>query len=149
MHAETPETGTTRRRLFASAGAVGAGALLSACGDGPSAPGRDSRRGARPGQVVAEIDQVDVGGGFINRSARVVVAQPREGEFRAFSAVCTHEGCIVSVIVDQTIVCGCHGSTYSLEDGSVLTAAQGLTVQTQEPLPQVAVEVQGSTIVRS
>jgi Rieske Fe-S protein len=49
-----------------------------------------------------------------------VVTQPTSGQFKCFTAVCTHQGCIVSDVSDGTINCACHGSQYSIEDGSVV-----------------------------
>ena len=42
------------------------------------------------------------------------------GEFKPFSAVCTHLGCIVNKIGNGTIDCPCHGSMYSVKDGHVV-----------------------------
>lgn len=138
---------TSRRALFAGAGAVGAGALLAACGDGDGgagAPGDDT-----PDGVLAEVDEVQVGGGHINAAAQVVVTQPSEGDFRGFSAICTHQGCTVSDISEGTINCRCHGSRYSIEDGSIVQAAMGETPETQDPLPPVDVVEDDGTIVRA
>ena len=59
-----------------------------------------------------------VGGGVVEDD--VVLTQPTEGEFRAFTAVCTHAQCLVTGVADGTINCPCHGSQYSIEDGSVV-----------------------------
>jgi Rieske Fe-S protein len=48
----------------------------------------------------------------------VVVTRSAAGEFRGFSAECTHTGCIVASVTDGLIVCPCHGSRYHL-DGTV------------------------------
>jgi Rieske Fe-S protein len=48
-----------------------------------------------------------------------VVTQPQDGEFKAFSAVCTHSGCLVGEIAGGTINCMCHGSKFDITDGSV------------------------------
>src|SRR5437660_96129 len=40
------------------------------------------------------------------------------GDFRAFSAVCTHAGCSVDVSGGQ-FICPCHGGTYSAQTGAV------------------------------
>jgi Rieske Fe-S protein len=34
--------------------------------------------------------------------------------------VCTHEGCKVSQVANGTIDCPCHGSRFSIVDGSVV-----------------------------
>ena len=46
-----------------------------------------------------------------------MVTQPTEGEFQGFSFVCTHSGCPVNQVTDE-ILCPCHGSKFSLTDGS-------------------------------
>ncbi|MFP5282669.1 MAG: Rieske (2Fe-2S) protein, partial [Actinomycetes bacterium] len=43
---------------------------------------------------------------------------PAAGEFRAYSAVCTHQGCLVNEVA-TTINCPCHGSAFAIADGSV------------------------------
>jgi Rieske Fe-S protein len=48
-----------------------------------------------------------------------VVTQPSAGKFKAFSATCTHQGCPVAGVDGGTINCTCHGSKFSIEDGSV------------------------------
>ena len=45
--------------------------------------------------------------------------QPVAGQFKAFTAVCTHQGSVVSSIVDGKITCATHGSVFSAADGSV------------------------------
>jgi Rieske Fe-S protein len=156
---ETTAGVTSRRMLFAGAGAVGAGALLAACGDGngidpggPYAPPRTDDDGPTDdgsGDALANVDDVEVGGGFINASERVVITQPAEGQFRGFSAICTHQGCTVSSVSGGTINCPCHGSRYSIEDGSVVQSAPELTQDTQAPLPEVEIMADGDTIVRA
>jgi len=67
---------------------------------------------------VATAD-VPVGGGVVLKDADYVVTQPTEGEFKAFSKICTHKGCPVAEVA-KTINCKCHGSKFSIEDGSVV-----------------------------
>jgi nitrite reductase/ring-hydroxylating ferredoxin subunit len=142
--AAQPAPVTTRRVLLAGAGAAGAGALLAGCGGGGPAGGDDRADG-----VIAEIGEIEVGGGHINATERVVVTQPSVGDFRGFSAICTHMGCTVSSVRDGTINCACHGSRYSIEDGSVVQPAMGMTLDNQNPLPPVDVIEEDGTIVRA
>ncbi len=79
----------------------------------------DTDGGAAGGPVATKAD-IPVGSGKIFEADKVVITQPTEGDFKAFSAVCTHQGCLVSTIKDGEIDCVCHGSRYSIEDGSVL-----------------------------
>ena len=52
--------------------------------------------------------------------ADYVVTQPTSSEYKAFSKTCTHAGCPVARVADQQIQCDCHGSRFSITDGSVL-----------------------------
>jgi Rieske Fe-S protein len=65
------------------------------------------------------ISRVPVGGGVILENADYVITQPTKGEFKAFSKICTHQGCPVASVSNGVIHCNCHGSEYSIEDGSV------------------------------
>ena len=120
----------TRRGVIRGA-AVGGLALplLAACGDdaaaptdtepsGAVSPGADGSSGA--GEVTVAKSDVPVGGGTIIDSS-VVVTQPAEGEFKAFTAICTHQNCPVTDVTDGKIHCNCHQSFYSIDDGSVIS----------------------------
>ena len=50
----------------------------------------------------AQTSDIEVGGGTIFPEDQVVITQPSDGEFKCFSAVCTHQGCIVSSVSDGT-----------------------------------------------
>lgn len=146
---------------------MGATAVLAACGtepdddrdpfepappaEDPGAPegsngDADGDEDGGGGEVLASAEDIEVGGGLIVADQNVVVTQPTEGEFRGFSAVCTHQGCLVSDIADGTINCNCHFSRFSIEDGSVIEAAEGGDPAGQDPLPEVEIEVNGSEI---
>ena len=109
---------SSRRRALAIGG-VGAAALTTAaCGSegatitntsaGAGSGTTGSSTGAAAGTSVAKAD-VPEGGGVIMKDAKIVVTQPAAGDFKAFSAVCTHQGCVVSAVTD-TIDCACHVS---------------------------------------
>ncbi|MDQ3629118.1 MAG: Rieske (2Fe-2S) protein [Actinomycetota bacterium] len=121
-----------RRRLLRGGAGLAAGAALVACGDdgGTSPADTDSSDPADGGDgptgdtngagaALTAAADVPVGGGSIFGDAGVVVTQPAEGEFMAFSSVCTHQGCQVADVT-ETINCDCHGSRFSIEDGSVV-----------------------------
>lgn len=74
-----------------------------------------------PREALAARSDIPVGAGRTFPAANVVVTQPRSGTFNAFSATCTHQGCTVDSVNERTINCPCHGSGYSIVDGSVLT----------------------------
>ena len=67
-----------------------------------------------------------MGGGKVFADDKVVVTQPEKGEFKAFSAVCTHAGCLVSGVKDSVITCDCHGSRFSTgHQGAALCRHRG------------------------
>ena len=128
-------------------GALGAAAALAACGgsDGgatasssaatspesagsPSSSAAASSDAAPQGEVLGPVDQVVVGSGVVYDGPKVVVTQPAQGDVRGFTAVCPHQGCLVSEVTNNEILCPCHGSLFSAEDGAVLTgpATSGL-----------------------
>jgi Rieske Fe-S protein len=92
--------------------------------------------------ALATTAEVPEGGGKIIDGKNIVITQPQAGTFKAFSAVCTHQGCIVSTVADGTIDCPCHGSKFSVKDGSVVNGPA------TRPLPPVAIKVEGTSIVQ-
>jgi Rieske Fe-S protein len=92
--------------------------------------------------ALTRTDDVPVGGGVIFTADRVVVTQPRAGDFKCFSAVCTHEGCLVTG-VGSTIVCNCHGSSFDLATGEVLGGPA------PAPLPAVDFTINKDQVVLS
>ncbi len=99
--------------------------LDRACRIGPSAFRRvDHSRVAPAGSATAGLAataDVPVGGGVILADPALVITQPTAGDFKAFSSICTHQGCAVAEVTANEIVCPCHGSKFSATDGSVLT----------------------------
>ena len=93
--------------------------------------------------ALATTSSVPVGGCFVNADAKVVVTQPTEGDFKAFSAVCTHQGCLVESSSDGEIPCPCHLSHFSLEDGSPLSGPASA------PLAPVEITVDGDSITQA
>jgi len=81
---------------------------------------KKARKTARPkGTVLGAASDIPVGGGAIYAAAKVVVTQPASGQYHAFSAVCTHVGCVVNKVANGTIDCPCHGSQFRITDGAV------------------------------
>ena len=140
----TPASGTTRRAVLLGAGAIGAAGVLAACGSSSPAPSTERRwsngGGAPASPQPIKVTDVPAGGGAIFPDQNVVVTQPVAGQFKAFSATCTHEQCIVSRIQQGRIICPCHGSEYNIADGSV---ANGPATR---PLPPKTATVTGDTI---
>ena len=89
-------------------GAVAA-AMLAGCGSGNS---------TRATPVTVDKSDIPVGGGVVRADAGIGITQPGENSFLAFSSVCTHQGCDVSEVRDDGIYCACHGSLFSITDGS-------------------------------
>ena len=148
-----------RRTVLAGTGVAGAAVLLTACGGGSSkASGSSGSDGSAPqgaassgsapqgstssgtgAQELTATSAIPVGGGKVFTSQQVVVTQPTAGEFKCFTAVCTHQGCIVGSVADGLITCPCHGSQYHIADGSVARgpapsplAAKSITVSNGE-----------------
>jgi Rieske Fe-S protein len=148
------------RRAFGGAALLGVTApVLAACGEDepsasggsgssstPSESGGESSSGGSGGSggaagLVAAAD-VPVAGGVILKDEELVVTQPSEGTFKGFSAICTHQGCLVADVSDGQINCSCHGSAFSAEDGSVVNGPASA------PLEEVALKVQGGQVTQ-
>ncbi|WP_203335811.1 Rieske (2Fe-2S) protein [Nocardioides limicola] len=147
---ETP--GLTRRRALGVAGIGIAVPALAACGDDngdpvgvdPDGLSQGGNQAPGPGSADGIVDAADVpvGSGVIVAEERVVVTQPTAGDFRAWSAVCTHDGCLVSRMDGAEIVCTCHFSRYSITDGSVVGGPA------PAPLDEVSISVEDGRVVR-
>ena len=141
-------TALTRRTLIGGAGAVTAGAALTACGSSgdsgevrPAAPAPTTTTPPGPdAKVVASVADVPVGGGVLLDSERLVVTQPAEGDFRAYIAICSHQGCNLSGVDGGRIICPCHGSRYDLDGVPVEGPAK-------RPLKSRPVAARGSDLV--
>src|SRR4051794_39734278 len=116
---------STRRVVLLGAGALGATAGLAACNSDadtvasgplpagspvPSSPGSDGA-----GATLVAANDVPSGGGVIKGD--YVITQPSDGVFKAFSKVCPHKGCDVAKVSGGLIICPCHNSRFSIEDG--------------------------------
>jgi Rieske Fe-S protein len=140
-----------RQHVLRGAGVLLTAGALAACGNDsgepavasdttpPAAPPNTSDPAAAPQSgVLTKASDVPVGSGVI--VGDVVVTQPSAGDFKGFSAKCTHKGCTVNAVANGTIDCPCHGSKFNL-DGTV---ANGPAT---EPLQPKAVSVDGQDIV--
>jgi Rieske Fe-S protein len=139
----------TRRCVLLGAGVLGVAGVLTACstaavpydandagqapGTTPTTPSGASGMASQPassagaksgsgpaGTLLGAASDVPVGGGMVYTAAKVVVTQPSKGEYKAFSAVCTHVGCLCNQVAGGTINCPCHGSKFKITDGSVV-----------------------------
>ena len=133
-------SGVSRRRALTGAAGLGIGLpVLAACGGGTSSSAADSAPTAAPGTVLASAAEIPVGGGAVFADAGVVITQPTAGDFKGFSVTCTHSGCPVNQVT-STINCPCHGSTFSLTDGSPQAGPAS------SPLAPVALSLAGDQI---
>ena len=156
-------TAMNRRRALTGSAAIVVGVpVLAACGSGdepstdpssstspspsdasPSEPSTDGTATPSAAAALATTSSVPVGGCFVNADAKVVVTQPTAGQFKGFSAICTHQGNPVGSVQGGQIVCPFHNSHFNITDGSPVSGPA------QSPLPAVNVAVQGSNIVQS
>ncbi|MFD3504491.1 Rieske (2Fe-2S) protein [Streptomyces sp. NPDC058676] len=134
--------GPTRRTILLATGAAALTVGCSEYGDEGSDEdtGAPSSVDASAGQELAKTSDIPVGGGTIFPDERIVVTQPKEGEFKAFSNICTHQQCPVANVSDGTINCTCHGSKFSITDGSVAKPPA------TKPLPEKQIKVSGESI---
>jgi nitrite reductase/ring-hydroxylating ferredoxin subunit len=152
----------SRRRALAGAAVGGLTLpLLAACGGGSSSAtandpsvttssgGKDPGNGGQSPAADALVATADVpvGGGVILASRNVVVTQPEKGTFEGFSATCTHQGCTLASVASGTINCGCHGSQFSISDGSNVAGPSGSPAGSVAALPKVEVSVKGANVV--
>lgn len=134
-------TGCTTYDANNNGGLVGQ-APKTAPASGGAASGGTASGGAAAASVLATTSEVPDGGGKIIDGKNIVITQPQANSFKAFSAICTHQGCTVSSVADGTIDCPCHGSKFSIKDGSVVNGPA------TSPLPSVAIKVEGTSIVQ-
>ncbi len=150
---------------MAAAGAAGLAAALTACGgsddnsssstdtsssagstgstggaDAGGSPSGAASSGSGGGTALTTTADIPEGGGKVFADQKVVVVQPKAGEFKAYSAICTHQGCPVKSIADGVINCPCHNSNFNIADGSVKSGPA------KQPLPAVQITVSGDQI---
>jgi Rieske Fe-S protein len=149
------EKSISRRKVVASFGALSVAGLIGACSTESSQEAVEPESTQTPEATVEpspteevatgliSVAEIPVGGAVILSDQKVVVTQPTPGEINAFSVTCTHQGCPVSQVSEQGIVCACHNSVFSTQDGSVLSGpATG-------PLAAVEIFIENDQIFKS
>jgi len=143
---------SSRRALIARAGAVSLTGVLAACGGDDQPPSSTSKTpgaapattgGPRPPTSPAPLttkSKIPVGGAVSYGADGVIVAQPTAGKFVGFSAICTHQECVLTNIKGDRIKCGCHQSEFSAKDGRVLNGPANRS------LPKVDLKIEGENI---
>ena len=138
----------SRRGVIASAVGVSAVAALSACStevsELTSTPSPEAPATTSP-VAVAKTSDIPIGSGkkFDVEGVPILITQPRAGEFRGFSAVCTHAGFVMTNMANSEIKCDNHGAVYSADDGSVLSGPAALA------LGKVTVTIEGDDVLVS
>ncbi|MCC2593363.1 Rieske (2Fe-2S) protein [Tessaracoccus sp. OS52] len=126
---------STRREVLITGAAIATSLLASGCA------ATESRQAAPDSAIEVDKSQVPVGGGIVLADPKIVVTQPVEGTFLAFSAVCTHQGCTVRDVKPEGINCACHGSVFDTGDGSPIAGPAS------EPLQSLSVEDSGNKLI--
>ena len=129
-----------------SGGGDGAESGGASSGDGGGESGGNGGGGSGP-EAIAQESEVEPGGAlaFQNDGEAAVLVHLENGDFVAYSAVCTHQGCEVAYNQDEgTLNCPCHGSVFDPAQGG---EPQGGPAQ--QPLPEIQVDVQNGSVVRA
>ena len=97
------------------------------------------------GKAIASESKVAPGSAFKFKDSGnpAVLVHLDYGDFVAYSAVCTHQGCTVAY-KDGNLACPCHGSVFDPADGAAVVAGPA-----PRPLPEIPVKVQGSEVVKA
>jgi Rieske Fe-S protein len=92
------------------------------------------------GHLLAQVAQVPMDGGIVLAADKIVLSRSETGQVHGFSAVCTHQGCLVGSVEKGQIICPCHGSRFDAQTGAVVNGPAAL------PLPSVPVAVRNGGI---
>ena len=160
----------SRERFIWLGSALGVGAAsasLVACGGGSGSSGGGGSQGGNSGggysggskaassstsggeakaggAAIAGESEVAPGSAvsFKDSGNPAVLVHLKNGDFVAYSAVCTHQGCTVKYKGGQ-LACPCHGSVFDPAKGAEVVAGPA-----PSPLPEIPVKVQGGEVVR-
>jgi cytochrome b6-f complex iron-sulfur subunit len=104
--------------------------------------GGDAKAG---GGAIASESEVAPGSAikFEDSGNPAVLVHLDNGDFVAYSAVCTHQGCTVAY-KDGNLACPCHGSIFDPANGASVVAGPA-----PRPLPEIPVKVQGGEVIKA
>jgi cytochrome b6-f complex iron-sulfur subunit len=111
-------------------------------GGSKASSGGDAQAG---GAAIASESEVAPGSAykFKDSGNPAVLVHLKSGDFVAYSAVCTHQGCTVAYKGGK-LACPCHGSVFDPAKGAEVVAGPAPT-----PLPEIPVKVEGGEVVRA
>ncbi len=146
-------------KLGAALGAGGA-SLVAACGGGEQAseePG--AVKGATEAGDTTDVAQVERGAVIAQESEvpqdsaleftdeetsqEAVLVHLENGDFAAYSVICTHRGCTVGYS-NGNLACPCHGSVFDPANGGAVVNGPAT-----QPLPEIPVEVRNGEVFRA
>lgn len=117
---------------------------LAACSAEAETPSAATSDPAVTGEVLLGLaSEVPLGGGTkfkVDSTLTVLVTQTKSGNYKAFSATCTHAGCIVSGVENNEIACGCHGAKFDPESGMAIAGPA------KSALGKISLEIRGDEI---
>jgi Rieske Fe-S protein len=114
-----PEAVATGQPTAGSRGGDNLSTARQGEGKGTGRPTASATPAPLPPGAFARTSEIPVGGGKTFKDQKIVVTQPTAGQYKGFSATCTHTGCLVDKVEAGQIICPCHGSRYSIADGKV------------------------------
>jgi Rieske Fe-S protein len=106
------------------------------------ASGGDAKAG---GPAIASTSEVAPGSAlkFKDSGNPAFLVHLDSGNFVAYSAICTHQGCTVAYQGGQ-LACPCHGSVFDPANGGAVVTGPAPT-----PLPEIPVKVQGGEVTKA
>jgi Rieske Fe-S protein len=106
------------------------------------ASGGDAKAG---GPAIASTSEVAPGSAlkFKDSGNPSFLVHLDSGNFVAYSAICTHQGCTVAYQGGQ-LACPCHGSVFDPANGGAVVTGPATT-----PLPEIPVKVQGGEVTKA
>ena len=143
--------GSVGASVMAGCGGGGGGSAESGGSTTASGTAAESGAGGGPkvgkGQAIAKESEVGSGSAVPFTDAgtgqQSVLVRLENGEFAAYSAVCTHQACAVAY-KDGKLACPCHGSVFDPSKGAAV-----LNGPANRPLPEVAIRVEGGEVIRA